>query len=133
MAFQHAAAAAACPQVLRVRRPPAAREVATLRQQVASAARNAAGVPGPGVVSDVLRPVAVTIRTVGVLVGERAAVRDAEQLRLFVVPKLSRVAGARHGCQRVVGVPGVLLSKVGRTVYYLAQPSTVVIAVRTVV
>ncbi len=61
--------------------PHAAREVAALLHQLSSATRNAPGIPGPLVVSDVLRPAAVAIRTVGVLVGKRAAVRDAEQLR----------------------------------------------------
>ena len=88
-AYQHAAAAAACPQVLRVGRPRGAGEAAALLHQLGSAARNAAGVPGPRVVGDVLRPAAVAIRTVGVLVGKRAAIRDAEQLRLFFVPKLA--------------------------------------------
>ena len=74
-AYQHAAAAAACSQVLRIGRPRAACEVAALLDEFASTARNAAGVPGPRVVSDVLGPAAVAIRTVGVLVGERAAVR----------------------------------------------------------
>ncbi len=101
--------------------PHAAREVAALLHQLSSAARHTPGVPGPLVVSDVLRPAAVAIRTVCVLVGERAAMRDAEQLRLFVIPKLARVVRARHGCQRVVGVPGVLLSKVGSAVYHLLQ------------
>ena len=79
--YQHAAAATAYPQVLRVRRPRSAAEVAALLHQLASAARNAAGAPGPRVVGNVLRPAAVAIRTVGVLVGKRAAMRDAEQLR----------------------------------------------------
>ena len=74
-AYQHTAAAAGCPQVLRVSRPRGACEVAALLDEFASTARNAAGVPGPRVVSDVLGPAAVAIRTVGVLVGERAAVR----------------------------------------------------------
>ncbi len=111
--YQHAAAAAACSQVLRVRRPRGASEVAALLHKLASPARNAAGVPGPRVVGDVLGPAAVAICAVCVLVGKRAAMRDAEQLRLFVIPKLARVAGARHGRQRVVDVPGVLLGKVG--------------------
>ncbi len=81
-AYQHAAAPAACPQVLRVRRPGGACEVAALLDEFASTARNAAGVPVLRVVSDVLRPAAVAIRTVSVLVGKRAAMRDAEQLRL---------------------------------------------------
>ena len=80
-AYQHAAAATPCPQVLRVGRPRAAGKVAALLNKLTSTARNAAGVPGPLVVSDVLRPAAVAIRTVCVLVGERAAMRDAEQLR----------------------------------------------------
>ena len=71
-AYQHAAAAAACPQVLRVGRPRSAGEVAALLHQLASPARNAAGVPAPCVVGDVLRPAAVAIRTVCVLVGKRA-------------------------------------------------------------
>ena len=53
-AYHHAAAAASGPQVLRVRRPSSACEVAALLYQHASTARNAAGVPGPRVVSDVL-------------------------------------------------------------------------------
>ncbi len=52
--YQHAAAAASCPQVLRVRRPRGACEVASLLHQLASTARNAAGVPGPRVVGAVL-------------------------------------------------------------------------------
>ena len=101
-AYQHAAAAAACPQVLRIGRPRAAREVAALLRQLASAARNEAGVPGPRVVCNVLRPAAVAIGTVCILESKRTAVRDAEQLRLFVVRTLAGVAGARHGRQRVV-------------------------------
>ena len=46
-AYQHAAAAATCPKVLRVRRPRTASEVAALLHQLASTARNAAGIPGP--------------------------------------------------------------------------------------
>ena len=40
--YQHAAAAAACPQVLRVGRPRGASKVTALFHQLASAARNAA-------------------------------------------------------------------------------------------
>ena len=54
--YQPAAAAAPCPQVLRVRRPRAASQVTALLHQVASAARDAAGVPGPLVVGAVLSP-----------------------------------------------------------------------------
>ena len=68
-AYQHSAAAASLPQVLRVRRPGGACEVAALLDEFASTARNAAGVPGPRVVGDVLRPAAVAICTVCVLVG----------------------------------------------------------------
>ncbi len=71
-AYQHAAAAAACPQVLRVGRPRDAGEIAALLHQLASTACNPAGVAGPRVISDVLRPAAVAIRTVCVLVGKRA-------------------------------------------------------------
>ena len=64
-ASQHAAAAATSSKVLRVCRPRGAGEVAALLHQVASTARNAAGVPG-------LRSPAFAIRTVRVLVSNCA-------------------------------------------------------------
>ena len=71
-AYQHAAAATPCPQVLRIGRPRGASEVTALFHQLASAARNAAGVPGPLVVSDVLRPTAVAIRAITIVLFIRA-------------------------------------------------------------
>ncbi len=60
------------------------------------------------------------------------ASRDTERLRLFIVTNLARVAWARQGCQRVVGVPGVLLGKFGGAVSHLAQLVAAVEAVGTV-
>ena len=81
-----------------------------------SAARNAGWVPGLRVFGDVLCPAEGTIGTVGVLVSKRAAMRYAEQLRLFVVPKLAGVVVAEHSCQRVVDVPRVLFGTIGGAV-----------------